>query len=63
VRTAVRAKPRTLQAPRVRAARRRAFRSHVPCRRDSLAAATRAALGRVRPLRVLPRNVVPYVKH
>ena len=62
VRTAARAKPRSLSAPETRSARRAFDRARVATRSACVVAA-RAPLGRVRPLRVIPRGVVPYVKH
>jgi len=62
-----RARSRSAQARFRAAARMRVRRLDGPlrpCVRSiSCAGPVRPALARVRPLRVLPRNVVPYLKH
>jgi len=62
MRTAARAKPRSFSAPALRSARRAPDRARVATRSRSVVA-FRAPLARVRPLRVIPRGVVPYIKH
>jgi len=61
-RIAARGKPRRLSAPESRGARRASAFSRVVTRVASVVAA-RKPLGRVRPLRTIPRGVVPYIKH
>jgi hypothetical protein len=63
VRIAARAKPRTLSLHLARDVRRTAGRARGPARSLSATAAARTPLARVRPLRIVPRGVIPYVKH
>jgi hypothetical protein len=51
------ARPRALRARRATSHSRRAYRL------STTEIAARAPLGRVRPLKLIPRGVVPYVKH
>jgi len=61
-RIAPRGKARRLSSPESRGARRASDLARGVTRVASVVAA-RKPLGRVRPLRTIPRGVVPYVKH
>jgi len=63
VRVAARATPRILLTPSARNVRRGQSRSRARARSVSAAATGRTPLARVRPLRIVPRGVNPYVKH